>query len=76
MSYPPRLAPHQGVGIKRAAERFTVLPTIDGTQVIDYDGTPVASRETPAESRQIATDLNNAAFAGSNALIAELRSLR
>ena len=74
MSYPPRYSPPRD-SVKRAPERFTVLPTIEGLQVIDFDGRPVAACETPAESRQIATDLNAAAFAGPHALIAELRSL-
>ena len=74
MSYPPRYSPPQD-SVKRAPERFTILPTIGGPQVIDFDGRPVATCETPAESRQIATDLNDAAFAGPHALIAELKAL-
>lgn len=75
VSYPPRLAQHRGDRIKRAAERFSSLPTIGGYQVIDFDGRPVAEHDTPAESRATADELNAAAFAGSGALIAELRRL-
>ena len=76
VSYPPRLAQQRGDRIKRGAERFSSLPTIGGYQVIDYDGRPVIECETPAESREVADTLNAAAFAGTGALIAELRRLR
>ncbi len=75
-SYPPRMGQHHGDRIKRPPQRFSSLPTIGGYQVIDYDGRPVIECETPAESRTVADDLNHAAFAGTAALIYELRSLR
>lgn len=44
---------------KRPA-RFTILPTIDGFEVIDNDGRPVDHRETAASANGVAHYLNTA----------------
>jgi hypothetical protein len=45
-------------------KRFTVLPTIDGFEVIDTDGRPVASRATRRQAAGTAFRLNRAAANG------------
>lgn len=65
VSYPPRFGDDgPRLGVKTVPHRFDVLPTIDGFQVIDFDGRPVQDEAVEIQARDLARQLNEAAHGG------------
>jgi hypothetical protein len=54
------------------AQRFGILASISGYDVIDYDGSPIAQMPDPVSAQAHADDLNAAAWSGPSTLLAAL----
>lgn len=72
MTYPPAYTPGT---VKLPPNRFSVASAMDGYEVVDHDGRPVAWADFQYQADEVAIDLNKAAQNGSHALSARLGSL-
>lgn len=70
--FPPRF----GSGsVRTSPTRFSVGSTIDGHEVVDFDGRSIVPAFSEGEAREIVVMLNDAAAGGTTALSRAIQSL-
>lgn len=73
--YPPRFGTPEPHGTKVAPRRFSVIQSIGGHEVIDFDGRPVAERDFEDDAQSLAAGLNEAAFSGPKDLARAIQNI-